>query len=64
MSGAIPLLPNTPSGRGAQLKKGTGTTLPLPFTRKTENGCSGAYSDWSCATECYCFLHYFLGYPT
>jgi hypothetical protein len=24
---------NTPSWRGAQLKKSTGTTLPLPFTK-------------------------------
>jgi hypothetical protein len=32
MSGAIPPLPNTPSWRGAQLKKkSTGTNLPLPF---------------------------------
>jgi len=27
MSGAIPPLPNTPSGRGAQFKKGTGTVF-------------------------------------
>jgi hypothetical protein len=31
MSGAIPLLPNTTSWRGAQLKKSTKTTLPLPL---------------------------------
>jgi hypothetical protein len=31
MCGAVPLLPNTPSWHGAQLKKCTGTTLPLPF---------------------------------
>jgi hypothetical protein len=29
MSGAIPHSPNRPSWRGAQLKKSTGTTLPL-----------------------------------
>jgi len=29
MRGAIPPLPNTPSWRGAQLKKSTGTTLPF-----------------------------------
>jgi len=29
MRGAIPPLPNTPSWRGAQLKKSTGTTLLL-----------------------------------
>jgi hypothetical protein len=32
MSGSTPLLPNTPSWRGAQLKKSTWTTLLLPFT--------------------------------
>jgi hypothetical protein len=32
MRGEIPPLPNTPSWRGAQLKKSTGTALPLPFT--------------------------------
>jgi hypothetical protein len=32
MRGAIPPLPNTPSWRGAQLQKGTGTNSPLPFT--------------------------------
>jgi hypothetical protein len=31
MHGAIPPLPNTSSWRGAQLRKGTGTTLPLPL---------------------------------
>jgi hypothetical protein len=30
MSAAIPPLSNTPSWRGAQLKRSTGTTLPLP----------------------------------
>jgi hypothetical protein len=33
MSGAIPPFPNIPSWRGAQSKKSTGTTLPLPFIR-------------------------------
>jgi hypothetical protein len=28
MRGSIPPLPNTPSWRGAQFKKSTGTTLP------------------------------------
>jgi hypothetical protein len=39
MSGAIPPLPNTPSWRGAQLKKRTGTTLflPLPLTQKRDS---------------------------
>jgi len=33
MSGAIPpLLNNTPSWHGAQLRKSTGTTLTSPFT--------------------------------
>jgi hypothetical protein len=32
MRGAITPLPHTPSWRGYQLKKSTGTTLPLPFT--------------------------------
>jgi hypothetical protein len=31
MSGSIPPLPNTPSWRGAQLRKSTGTTLPFTF---------------------------------
>jgi hypothetical protein len=31
MRGDIHLLPNTPSWRGAQLKKNIGTTLPLPL---------------------------------
>jgi len=31
MRGAIPSLPNTPSWRGAQLKKSPGTTLLLPY---------------------------------
>jgi hypothetical protein len=31
MSGAIRPLPNTPSWRGDQLKKSTGTTLSLPL---------------------------------
>jgi len=31
MRGAIPPLPNTPSWRGAQLKKSTGTTLPYLY---------------------------------
>jgi len=30
MHGAIPPLPNMSSWHGAQLKKSTGTTLPLP----------------------------------
>jgi hypothetical protein len=36
MSGAIPPLPNTPSWRGAQLKKAQGQLylLPLPITLK------------------------------
>jgi hypothetical protein len=34
MRGAIPSLPNTPSWRGAQLKKkSTGITLPLPHVK-------------------------------
>jgi hypothetical protein len=31
MRGAIPPLPNTPSWRGAQLKKKHGTTLPYIY---------------------------------
>jgi hypothetical protein len=34
MREAIPPLPNTPSWRGARLKKGTGT-LPLPYLSGT-----------------------------
>jgi hypothetical protein len=34
MSGAILQLPNTPSWRGVQLKKSTGTTLPSPLLGK------------------------------
>jgi hypothetical protein len=33
MRGAILPLPNTPSWRGAQFKKSTGTTLPLRMIR-------------------------------
>jgi hypothetical protein len=36
MSGAIPPLRNTPSWRGAQFKKSTGTTLPLALPSSTE----------------------------
>jgi hypothetical protein len=32
MSGAVSPLPNTPSWRGVEFKKGTRTTLPLPLT--------------------------------
>jgi hypothetical protein len=31
MREAVPPLTNTPSWRGAQFKKSTGTTLPLPL---------------------------------
>jgi hypothetical protein len=31
MHGAIPPLPNTPSWRGAQFKRSTGTSLPSTF---------------------------------
>jgi hypothetical protein len=37
MRETIPPLPNTPSWRGSQLKKGRGTTLPLPFTAYLED---------------------------
>jgi hypothetical protein len=31
MSGAVHILPNTPSWRDTQLKRSIGTTLPLPL---------------------------------
>jgi hypothetical protein len=54
MRGAIPPLLNTPSWHGAQLKKSTETTSPLPFTvsslqvrelitKQCELFCSGAH---------------------
>jgi hypothetical protein len=44
MRGAIPPLPNTPSWRGAQVKKITGTTLIYLYT--VIRGCIQKFPDW------------------
>jgi len=43
MSEAIPPLPNTPSWRGAQLKKSTGTTLPFTFIHRSVRDLQNTY---------------------
>jgi hypothetical protein len=45
MCGAIPPLPNTPSWCGAQFKKSTGTTLPLPLHISDTRVSSGNISE-------------------
>jgi hypothetical protein len=58
MSGALPPFPNTPSWRGAQLKKSTGTTLPVPLPwfreRKDEySATSIPYLKVECLLDCF-----------
>jgi len=53
MSGVMASLPNTPSWRGARLKKSTGTTLPLPkrhpvMAYRGHGGCTDTFRNLSC----------------